>query len=72
MQNPGHFDACSARAVEDDVTPDGKAAKSRGEFFAKAPHFGARSEEFTFLLHGIDKLVGSSEVFGGDVSSDIQ
>jgi hypothetical protein len=72
MQNPGHFDACSARAVEDEVTPDGKAAKSWRKFFAKAPHFGVRSEEFTFLLNGIDKVVGSSDVLGGDVSSDVQ
>src|SRR5207247_10965417 len=65
MKDPGDFDTRSARAVEDDVTSDGKAAKSRGEFFAKSPHFGGRGEEFTFLLNGIDELIGSRDVFGG-------
>ena len=72
MKDPGDFDARSARAVEDDITPDRKAAESRGEFLAKAPHFGVRGEEFTFLLNGIDKRVGGSRASSGDVSGNIQ
>ena len=51
--------------------PTGKAAEPRGEFFAKAPHFGVRGEEFTFLLNGIDKRVGGSKAFGGNMSGNI-
>ena len=59
------------RAVEGDVTPDRKAVKSR-RVLAKSSYHGARREEFTFLLNGIDELIGSSEVFGGDVSGYVQ